>query len=229
MTRGQIKSAALRRAFPAGIGLPEGSHRDPFLVDEELNAVCEEVMRGVHEAYLFFTIGVVANDPRYCWPPLYEIDGADILPNPATGGTTAYPLRIRNEDTFKHLSPGYLDDHAVGAPGYLVTEGKSSFVLVPTPDYTLANALTLRGLGLWSAAAWAADTAACPLPVDQHQCLVYGLASRLATDHALRTDFMGQFRYLKGHLESEMAAVCDAARARSIEEYGRRPSGPLDL
>lgn len=229
MTRGQIKSAALRRAFPAGIGLPEGSHRDPFFVDEELNALCDEIMRSIHEAYLFFSIGVVANQARYCFPPLYEIDGADIVPNPNSGSSTAYPIRVRTEDTFKHLSPAYLDDPSVGAVGYLVTEGRSSFVLVPTPDYTLANALTVRGLGRWSAASWAADTSECPLPEDQHHCVVEGLAARLATDPMIRDDHMRKYLYAKGHIESEMANICDAARNRSIDTYGRIPGGPLDM
>lgn len=228
LTRAQIKSRALRLAFPGGIGLPEGAPPDPFTLNEALDEVGDEIMATVEEAYLFFSIDVASGQARYCLPPLLQIWGAYLTPPVAVSN---YPINlyVRKAEEFAISFPDYLTAPATGTPSYLVTEGQSSILLYATPDYTQAAGLTPYGIGLWDNTAWSADSAVCPLPRRQHMCLVHGLAYRLATDPAVRQREWGEFMYLKGRIAGEMSDLVTAQRSRAQGTAGWYPAGPLNL
>lgn len=210
------------------MGLPEGGHPDPFLVNEELDDVADEVMQAIEEAYLFYSTDIVSGQLRYCFPPLNTISGAFITP--PTAYSAPYPAAVRKTEEFIVLFPNYLTVVASGPPVYIVTEGRSSLYPYPTPDFSNANGLTTHGIGQWDNAAWAAETATCPLPARQHMCLVHGLAARLAPlGSPQRAQEMGEFLYQKGKISQEMDDLVTSARSRSQGEGFRYPVGPLNL
>lgn len=228
LTRGQIKSRALRRAFPVGRGLPDGAHPDSFFVNEELDDVADEIMASVEECYLFFDIDVVSGQVRYCFPPLLTICGCICTPPTATG--SPFNLSVRKTEEFILECPSYLSTAVSGTPTWLATEGQTAIVPWPTPDYSQAAGLTPHGIGLWDNAAWSDNSATCPLPRRQHMCLVYGLAYRLASPGSPeQRQAWGQFSYLKGQINSEMADLVTSARSRAPGPSAHYPSGPLNM
>lgn len=222
LTRQQIRSRATRLAFRQGmtsVPLTEDGVLDPFMIDEDLNAVVAELCRNDGMAYLFYQNDVAAGQARYCQAPIIEIDGATLLLSNNRGTKN---LRLRTSTQMKGAIPFYLTSGATGDPFTMVIEGKSDYLLYPTPNFSLALALTVRGIGFYTDASWAADTAICPLPPDHHECVCHGLAARISQTTAIRQEEMAQYMYLKGHISSEMANIIDSARSRQADNFGGR-------
>jgi hypothetical protein len=227
MTRAQIKSRAIRLAFRQGrsdVPLGDNPISDPFQLNEDLNAIVDEIVRANFECYLFYAQDVNANQARYCPPPLIQLDGASILL--ANGNAKLLPIYAATE--FKKTHPWYLTTIPVTDPCYLIYEGKSDFLLYPTPIFSSPQGLVVRGIGFYNPLGWAQDTNPCPLPADQHECICHGLAARISPTPAIADQEWGHYLYLKGHIESEISDFTDRSRHRSGDRNGRATSGTAD-
>ena len=194
------------------------------MLNDDLNAVVAELCRTSDECYLFYTQDVVANQARYCPAPLTQLDGASIIL--ANGMAKLLPIYAATE--FKKLCPWYLTTIPVADPCYLVYEGKTEWLLYPTPIYAQTAGLTVRGVGFYDPTAWAAEANECPLPEDQHECICHGLAARIAPTPGIHDDEWAQYMYQKAHIESEIGNFTDRSRNRSGSGYGRWTSGTPD-
>src|ERR1700734_1166340 len=124
LTTAMIRSRALRRAFPAAMGLPEGSHPDPEIVKEYIEQIADELCQGAELTYLYLSDNFVANQSRYCWPqlPLQEYRGAIVTPT-AASGLSPYNIpaaRIVTIQEGLRLFPTALTD-IVATTGYVAT------------------------------------------------------------------------------------------------------------
>ena len=233
-TRGEIKRDAHRLAgvYPVNGELPT----DPFLVNDELDAVVGIFSRFADTHYLTYTQDLISGTATYCLPDLKNLTegGCQVLDSAGK----LYQLSLTDVRGAYATAPGYLNAPAPPTqttdrvPSALVLQGYEFFTLYPTPNYSKTAGIILRGFGVLSASTWANDTDLCPLPARNHIGVTYGLAERIAEsmgDDRKAAIMRQRFRYQKGHYESELNTFTESLRHKTEGAYFRIPSGPLNI
>jgi hypothetical protein len=95
----------------------------------------------------------------------------------------------------------------VGIPAYYMIYSVEDIRLLPTPNYSVTNGLTVEGFA-YPSLTWAADTAPCPLPVESHmtvairaalmRCAQFPSADNTARAASLRALYNTQLAEIKG-------------------------------
>lgn len=73
-------------------------------------------------------------------------------------------------------------NQSVGVPEYAIMQGLNTFVLYPTPDYSVTAGMTIEGFGVPSTAGtngtnlWPLDTDECPLKEHVQAAIPFGMA-----------------------------------------------------
>ena len=229
MTRGDIKGYAALEAQDFQRG--NDSREDPYSMDRWVDEAVQDICRITHHAYLTLSMAVTAGQATYCFSP------ADLLYVESIDLTLA-------DGTVRHLSITNTADVAVSAPAWRVEtpvvdqtntavfNGGANFTLYPTPNYSLAGAIVMRGFGVIHNGSWTNDTDECPLPPRTHDTIVHFVAWKLAErirnfDQARNS----QRDYLrgKGLFESEMNTLTESHKHRfpvaNTGRYGWNPLG----
>ncbi|HEX5322671.1 MAG TPA: hypothetical protein VFW40_02715 [Capsulimonadaceae bacterium] len=154
------------------------------------------------------------------------------------GAIRAIPVNTAGSGYFNAPTVAISDSAGTGAQAHaVISNGTVSQIVVDaggsnyssSPTITLhAYGLTFEGLAVPKDSAqslWPNETDACPLPTRGHEAVAYRLASlrclqRYAgeKDQALlilRQQFEGEYKVLKGYVESEAAKFTEATRYRA--------------
>lgn len=176
MTRGDIKNKAkaLVRAF-GGVPFVD----DPFILDFTLDSKTNDLAKMVDGVWATYTDSIVSGQATYCPANLYEVVAVFV-----TGSDGARHRMPKPQGTvFLERYDGSTIDP--GTPQMAIIKGLNIVELVPTPNYSLADAIVYQGFGIPESRpgktnTWYGDTSECPLPLDHHEAIVWGLAAAMA-------------------------------------------------
>ena len=151
---------------------------DPFLIDEKIDAIADEICRETRCWWRQMKTDLVSGQETYCIP---EVSGGvemfEVVALRAKDSSGAYrPLRQRRPPVIDAEHPLWRSDPE-GVPTEWVYH-TPSLVLAPVPNYTALDGLIFEGY-CTPGRSWAADESSCPLPGRAVEALVNGACARL--------------------------------------------------
>lgn len=167
-TRAQIRQEAFALSGCAAGGRGD----DPFLQDQRLDMVVNELSRSWDTKPAIYNKALTIGGATYCAPDLRRLDAAELVIEGKT-----IPLRVLDDYAWQSVRAGQEFD-SPGQPVYLVVLSPTTYQLVPAPNK--AGTLRLYGKTLSYGSTWADDEDYCPLPVFGQDAVVLGLALKLA-------------------------------------------------
>jgi hypothetical protein len=210
----------------------------PNALQRQITTVTDELARLAKGVYQIYRMDLVAGQAVYCATPLLKIlaaTAADSLGN-------ALNLSFITARSLLEMTGARATAPATGSPYYYASEGTNRFEVYPVPNYSttgnpatgLGYGLVLEGFGV-PGDSWAALSAACPLPANQHMGVVYGALVKRCQQFPRQLGdripgYEKTWTWYKGHAESQVAVQTPADRQRGQERLGGRifGRGPLD-
>lgn len=206
----------------------------PNALQRQITTTCDELARLAKGMYQVYELDLVTGQAVYCASPLLKIVGATVCDSLGN----SLPLSFITARALLEMTGARTSAPSTGTPCYYASEGTNRIELYPVPNYSTAGApfgLVIEGYGV-PGDSWAAMTAQCPLPANQHMAVVYGAMIKRCNQFPAvlgdrRDGYLREWTWYKGHAESQVAVQTTADRQRMQERvsgpawYG---NGPLD-